>query len=67
MGDFGSKYSKIRPYKDRGHDPTTKKILNSQQEKRYTINHVADEIILKENIKTSAESEAQVNIDYEID
>ena len=31
LGDFGSRYSKSRPTKDHGHDPSTKNKVNRQK------------------------------------
>ena len=58
MGDFGSKYYKIRPAKDNGNDPATKEKFNRQQDNIDIINNEVDEIILQENIKVIDESGA---------
>ena len=58
MGDFGSKYSKIRTVKYRDHDPATGKKFNRHQENIAIVNHAVDEII---------ESEIDDNDLYEID
>ena len=67
MGDFGSKYSKIRPTKDRRHDPMTRKEFNIQQDNNDIVNHAEDKILLQENNKVSAEEEAHENIESELD
>ena len=67
MGDFGSKYSKIRPTYGHGHDPATINKLNRQKEKKYIVNHAVDEIILQKNNKVIAEAGSHENIESEID
>ena len=67
LGDFGSKNSKIRITKDHGHYPTTRKEFNIQKENNDIVNHAADEILLQENNKLSAESESNENIESDID
>ena len=66
LGDFGSKYSKTRPNKDRGNDPADKTKFNIQKNKNDTVNNALDDIIPQKNNKVSAESEAHENIDVEI-
>ena len=66
MGDFGSKYSKIRPTKDRRNDPTTINKFNIQQDNNAIGNHAVDETILQGNNKVSAEAEEPENIESEI-
>ena len=39
LGDFGSKYSKIRPTKYRGHDPATVNKFNRHKDNNYIANH----------------------------
>ena len=67
LGDFGSNYSKSRHTKDRGHDTATNNEFNIQQENNSIVNYSVEEIILKENKKSSTEDWAHGNIDYEID
>ena len=55
LGDFGSKYAKIRPTKDRGNDPIPRKKFNSQQNNNSIVNNAVDEIFLHANQKVSAE------------
>ena len=55
MVDFCSKYYKIRPTKDRGHDPSDKKKFNIKQEKNDIVNHTLDEISPDKNNKFSDE------------
>ena len=43
LGDFGSKYAKIRPTEDRGNDVTNRKKFNSQHA---IVNSSVDEILL---------------------
>ena len=45
MGDFGSKYSKSRPTKDRGNDTANKNKYNINQYNNAIINHALYEII----------------------
>ena len=66
MGDFGSKYSKIRPSKDCGHDTSNRNKFNRQQDNNDIVNHAVDDINLQEK-KASAESESHENIESEID
>ena len=42
LGDFGSKYVKIRPTKDRGHDPIPKNEFNRQQDNTDIFNSAVD-------------------------
>ena len=42
LGYFGSKYSKSRPAKDRGHNTATRKKFNWQQENNAIVNHAVD-------------------------
>ena len=58
LGDFGSKYSKIRPTKDRGKDPATVKKLNSQQENNAIVDNAVKKILPQENNKVISEEEA---------
>ena len=54
LGDFGSKYAKIRLTNNRGHNPANR---NKYTRKRYNndiVNSEVDEIILQENDKVSA-------------
>ena len=46
LRDFGYKYVKIKPNKDRGHDPVQGKKFNKQQENIAIINRALDEIFL---------------------
>ena len=66
LGDFGSKYYKIRPTKDHRHDPAFKKTVNRHQQNNYIVQHSVDEIILQDNEKLNAEYESHGNIDSEI-
>ena len=65
LGDFGSKYVKIRPTKDRRHNPVPRNKFNSQQDSNVIVNSVVDEILLRENQKVSSEKEAHKNVDSE--
>ena len=53
LGEFGSKYSKRRPTKDRGQEPEKMKKFNRKQENISVVHHAVDEIILQENNKLS--------------
>ena len=70
MGEFGSKYSKISPTKDRGNDPLTKNKFNRNQENNDIVNHALDDIIpqeaLRKKLKT-IDSEINDNNLYQID
>ena len=46
LGNLGTKYSKIRPTKDRRHEPATTKTCNRQKEKNAIVQRAVDEIIL---------------------
>ena len=60
LGDFGSKYSKIRPTKDRVQDHATKNKFNREQENNDIYHHEFDEIILQDNKKLSVEDESNM-------
>ena len=64
MGDFGYKYAKSRPTKYRGQHSSNINKVNSHQENNYIVKHTADEIIMKEDNKVSAEEETHENIEY---
>ena len=66
LGDFGSKYSKIRPTKDRGHVPVGRNEFNIQQENNVIVNHAVDEIILQKKNIGSSVAEAHENIEHEM-
>ena len=66
MGYFGYTYSKSRPTKDRGHEPTTNKQIGRQKDNNTIFQHAVDDIILQDNKKLSAEAEAHENIDDEM-
>ena len=66
LGDFGYKYSERIPTKYHGHEPTTNKQFDINQENNHIVWHTVDEIILNENKTLRAEAEAQENIDSEI-
>ena len=51
LGDFGSKYVKIRTNEDCGHDTIPRKKFNSQEENNDIVSSVVDEILLRENQK----------------
>ena len=55
LGDFGSKYDKIIPTKDRGHDYATINKFNRQKYNNAIVKQAVDEILPKENNKASAE------------
>ena len=44
LGDFGSKYARSRPTKDRGQDPANRNKFNSQQESNDIVNNTVDKI-----------------------
>ena len=52
--DFGSKYDKSRPAKDRRHNPANRNKFNSQQKINAINNCAVDEVLLHENQKLSA-------------
>ena len=54
LGNFGAKYAKSQPTKDRRIKPVPIKILNKQQENRIIINNAVDEILFNETKKVSA-------------
>ena len=62
LGKIGSQYSKSRPTKDRRHDLKTRDKFNRQEENNFIVNNAADEIILQENNKVSAEAKSHQNI-----
>ena len=57
LGDFGSKYAKIRHTNNRGHNH--KNEYSWQQYNNNIVNSVVDEIIVQENNKVSAGIESQ--------
>ena len=63
-GDFGSKYAKNRPTKDRGQD---QRKFNSQQDNNSIVNSLFDEILLQENQKVSTENWTKENIESDSD
>ena len=58
MGDFGPKYVKIRPIKDRGNHPVPRNKFNRRQENNSVSISVVDEILLYETKKVSSQKEA---------
>ena len=64
LGDFGSKYAKIRPTEDRGNDATNRKKFNSQHA---IVNSSVDEILLQENQKLISEKGEHENIESDFD
>ena len=67
LGDFGSKYAKIRHYNNRGHNPENKTKYTRQQYNNDIVNSAVDQILLKEDNKVSAGTEAQEIIESEFD
>ena len=67
LGDYGSKYYKIRPTKYYGHETAAKNKFIRQKDYNAIVQYEIDEIILQENNKLSAEYEAQEKINHEID
>ena len=67
MGDFGSKYVKSTPTKDRGNDTVPRNKFNIQQENNDIVNSAVDEILLNENQKLSAAKEAPEKIESNFD
>ena len=50
LGDFGSKYVKISPTKDRRNDPVTRKKINRQQENSAIVNSAVHKILQHKKI-----------------
>ena len=67
LGDFGSKYAKSRPTKDRENDTTNKKKFNSQQGNNGIVNSSVEEILLHESQKLSADKVSHENIEPDFD
>ena len=67
LGDFGSKYSKIRHTNNRGQNPENRNKYTRQQYNNAIVNSAVDEIILQENNKLSDGTEAQDIIESEFD
>ena len=67
LGDFGSKYAKIRHTNNRGHNPSNRNKYTRQQYNNTIVNSSVDEITLQENDKVSAGTEAQEIIESEFD
>ena len=53
--DFGFKYSKSRPTKNRWHEPAAKKKFIRKQENNAIVQHEVDDIILQDDKELSAE------------
>ena len=58
LGDFGSKYVKSRPTKDRLHDPVPRNKFNIQKQNNDIVNSAMYEIMLRGNQKLGAAKEA---------
>ena len=67
LGDFGSKYAKIRHTNNRGHNNENRNKYTRQKYNNTIVNSAVDEIILQENNKVSAGTEAQEIIESEFD
>ena len=65
LGNFGSKYSKIRHTDNRGHKPENRNKYTRQQYNNAIVNSAVDDIILQENNKVSDGTEAQEMIESE--
>ena len=59
LGDFGSNYAKIRHTNNRGHKPENRNKYTRQQYNNAIVIIAVNEIILQENNKVSAGTEAQ--------
>ena len=66
LGDFCSKYSKIRPTKGHGQEPANIEKFNRKQDNNAMFQHVVDDTSLQEENKLSTEYESHENIDSEI-
>ena len=66
LGDFFNKYYKGRPTKDYRQEPATKKNIGWQQYNNDIVQHTADEIILKDNLKLSVRGKTHENTDDEV-
>ena len=60
--DFGYKYDKSRPTKDRGQVHANRNKFNIYQVNNVIVNSEVDEILLHENQKVSAKKQANENI-----
>ena len=67
LGDFGVKYVKVKPNKDRGNHHVTKNKLNRQQENNAILNNSLNEILLHEIRKVSDAKEAVELLEYDYD
>ena len=67
LGEFGSKYYKIRPNKDRRHEPATKNKFNRHKQNNAIVHHKVGGVILQDKKKLMAEDEAHENTDSEFD
>ena len=67
LGDFGSKYDKSGPTKNRGNYPVPRNKFNRQQDINFIVNSAVDGILLQENQKVSDEREAHENIESDFD
>ena len=61
--NFGAKYAKGKPNKDRGNHPVPREEINRQQENNFIVNNVVDEILLNETQKVSDTREAPSFLD----
>ena len=66
LGDFGTKYAKIRPTKYHRHKPAPKIIFGRYQQNNAIVEHAVDEIMLQDNKKLSLTDETHDNIDSEV-
>ena len=67
LGDFSSKYAKTRHANNLGHNPANRNKYTRQKYNNTIVNSAVDEIILQENNKVSAGTEAQEIIESEFD
>ena len=66
LGDFGSKYSKIRRTKGHRQEPVFKKKFGKHQKNNAIVQHALNEITLKKKYKLSVKDKTHENIDDKV-
>ena len=67
LGDFGAKYAKFEPTKDRENHPIPRNKFNRKQENNDSVNNSVDEILLNETHKVSDVREVPGFLESEYD
>ena len=67
MGEFGTKYAKVRTTKYHSLEPATNKRSLRKKENNSAMKHAVDEIILQENAKLNLKDTTHEKIHDEVD